>query len=110
MPRLVAGFDMKIDKILLLQCFQCCRGLSFVVGVVESRGTLHHDHLQPGINADAPDQVDGRDYRTALYRVYLVEWSHLWPVTGRPGPDAVGRMLPLRHTFFVQRMVGQQLL
>ncbi len=106
MARLVTRLHMKVNEVPVFQCLEGSRCFSLVIGVIESRGTLHHDHLKPCIDPDAADQVHCRDHRTAADGVEFAQGSHLRAVAGRPGPDAVGRMLSLGDSFSVHRMIA----
>ena len=111
MSRLVASLDVQVDEVVGAQGVQCGGSLPLVVGVIESRRPLDLDVAQPGVAPDAAYQVDRRNHRPAFHLGEAFgQRLHLRTVAGRPGPDAVCRVLAFGCATPVQRMGGEQLL
>ena len=107
---LVGGLDMKIDKVVGLQCLECGMCLAGIVGVPEACGANNIYGLQSGITADATDEIYGGDDGTTLYLrgEALRKGHHLWAVSPTPWPDAADGVLPLLQSLGIEGMVLEE--
>ena len=111
MAGFVACLDMEENEIgAVAQGLQSGLQLSFVIRVVKAGGALDPYGFQAGIDADAHYQVHSRDHHALADAEQLGHSRHGGLVSGTPGPDAVGGILPLGDAAQIHGMVGQYLL
>lgn len=78
MSGLVGSLKMQKHKILIIQLRQCRLYLSLIVCVGKTRGPRGHlYHVETGIVADTPDEVDSRNDTTRVHLgIQLLESLH----------------------------------
>ena len=106
----VARFDMEIHEIFLFQFLQGCLRFAFVVGIIKAGCSFHCNHFKSCINTYAANQIYRRNHRPASDRKHLAQRLHLRTISRRPRPNAVCGIFAFGNTFFVDRMIGQNLL
>ena len=111
MSRLITGFDMEIDEVIRLQCFQCSCHFVFIIRIIKSGCSFYRNAAKSGIVSDSIYQIDRRNNSSSFHlRESIGKGIHLRTVSRAPGPDTIGRVFAFGHTFQVQRMILQQFL
>ncbi len=102
--RLVRGLHVKKDKVESVKGLKGRLRFAPIIGVEIPCGAFHKDRFKPGVNADAPQEIDGT-YDRALDAVLVNKSRKLGCSALAPEPDGVGLLVPLLPAPAVDRVM-----